>query len=447
MDLLKDRLGPIFRRYLLASFGGALISCIYNAVDVICVGQYEGPDGAAALACITPIWTIFFSLGLLFGIGGSVRMGLCRGEGRKADGDGYFTAALLLGLVASLVLTTAALVWRVPLLRFFGAEGAVLDCVAAYSAWNFPAIPIFLMQQLLLPFLRNDGAPLRCTAAVLGGGCLNIVLDLTFVFGLDLGAYGAGMATTIGQLLGLGIVLSYFLSPRCTLRLGRPRPFLSLAGRSVTAGVTPFLMELSSGISVFLFNRQIMRYGSSLELAVFGAVTGCALVFQGLFCGVGQTLQPIVSVNHGAGRHDRVRRTFVLALRATAVMGLVFLLLAELLPGALLRLYMDVTPAVLRVGPGILRVYALSFPLMGLNLVSGYYLQSMLRSGASLAVSLARGVVLTGPLLLLLPALWGADALWWTMPLAELGTLALAALLLRRGGKNSGEPLSFSPPL
>ena len=426
MNLLTSDIKKVYRKYMFSAFGSAIITSIYSMVDIICVGQYEGKVGAAALACITPMWSIFISMGMLFGIGGAVRMSFCRGEGRKKEGDRYFTAALVSALALSAMVCVGTLLFGEEILRLFGADDTLLPCAMAYTQWVFPVMPCFMVAQVLSAFIRNDGAPMLCTGAILTGGILNMILDVLLVFGFDMGASGAGLATAIGQIVATLILCSYFLQKRCGLRLMRVRGFFRLAFEALQAGFAPFVLDISYGIAVALFNNQIMRYGSDVELAVYGTVSSIALMFQCLFYGVGQALQPIASVNYGAGEHERVRQVFRLAMGSAGGMGGLFFLGSELVPGPMLRLYMDVDESVMAVGPGIIRAYAVSFLLMGVNIVASYYLQSILQSGKSVLLSLSRGFVCCALFLYALPLVFDLGGIWWTMPLTELCTFVLA---------------------
>lgn len=432
MNLLTDNIEHVFRRYMVTAFGSALITSIYSLVDMVCVGQFEGPAGSAALSCIAPIWSIFVSLGMLLGIGGSVRMSFCRGEGRKTDGDRYFTVSVLVSLFLSAVITAPALRFEEEIIRLFGADDSLIGVAMAYTHWLLPAIPIFLIGQVLIAFIRNDGAPGVSTAAILTGGLINIVLDVWFVFGLEMGAGGAGLATVLGQTVAFLILCSYFFRRRCALRLVHPIRFFRSALESIQAGFSPFLVDISYGISVAMFNNQIMRYGSAVELAVYGAAANIAITFQSLFYGVGQALQPIASINFGAKQLSRVQQVFRLAVRTAVCMSLLFFAVAELIPDVLLRIYMDVDASVLSVGPAIVRRHAAAFLLTGTNVVLSYYLQSVLQNGKSLLLSLSRGFLFCALFLYALPAIFGLDAIWWTMPLTEACTLLLAWFLLRK---------------
>ena len=161
MDLLKGNVRQIYFRYLGAAFGSALISSIYGLVDSAMVGQYQGPEGTAALAIVAPVWNIIYSLGLLTGIGGSVLLSAARGAGRQKEGNEYFTAALAGTVFFAAVSWLAIAFFDAPLLRLFGARDALLPLAQQYLLPVKFVVPLFLFNQMLAAFLRNDGAPRR----------------------------------------------------------------------------------------------------------------------------------------------------------------------------------------------------------------------------------------------------------------------------------------------
>ena len=192
MALLKGNVRQIYFRYLGAAFGSALISSIYGLVDSAMVGQYQGPEGTAALAIVAPVWNIIYSLGLLTGIGGSVLLSAARGAGRQKEGDEYFTAALAGTVFFAAVSWLAIAFFDAPLLRLFGARDALLPLAQQYLLPVKFVVPLFLFNQMLAAFLRNDGAPGLATAAVLAA---SVVSGLT---GLELdGWMGLGVALFI----------------------------------------------------------------------------------------------------------------------------------------------------------------------------------------------------------------------------------------------------------
>lgn len=434
MDLLRGNIKTIYFKYLAAAFGSALISSIYSLVDMAVVGQYQGPAGTAALAVVAPIWNIIYSLGLLAGIGGSVLFSNLRGRADKngADENEYFTASLLLAVLFAVGSWLAVFFLDRPMLLLFGADQALLPLAQAYLQPIKFAVPLFVFNQMLSSFLRNDNHPGLATAAVLCGGVFNIIGDYLFVFTFDMGIYGAGLATALGALINFIVMISHFFTKKNTLRLVRPKALFAKSREITVTGFSTFFIDIAMGILTMLFNRQIMRYAGTDALAVYGIIVNVSTIVQCCGYSVGQAAQPLLSINFGANNGDRIKQTLKYALQATAFFSIVWTALTLLLPKAFVYIFMAPTSGVLAIAPRIMRSYGISFLLLPLNVFSTYYFQSLIRPGASMLVSMLRGMIISGGLIYLLPAVAGADALWFTMPITELIVAGLVVWLMRK---------------
>lgn len=430
MDLLKGNVRTIFFKYLSAAFGSALISSVYGLVDMAVVGQYQGPDGTAALAVVAPVWNIIYSLGLLTGIGGSVLFSAARGSGKKRLEQAYFTAAVIATVILAAVTWLVVVVFDRQLLMLFGAEETLLPLSRQYL---FPvkfAVPLFLFNQMLAAFLRNDGAPGLATAAVLSGGLFNVAGDCFLVFGLDMGIMGAGLATAAGAFITFTVMLTHFFSGKNTLRLTAPENLPVCLKQIAVTGFSTFFLDIAMGILTMLFNRQIVRYSGTDALAVYGVIVNISTIVQCCAYSVGQAAQPVISVNFGAGKKQRVGEVLKYALYACAFFGVAWTALILAFPNGFIRIFMAPTEAVCRIAPFILRAYGVSFLLLPLNVFSTYYFQSLMKPGISFAVSVTRGLVLSGLLICLLPLIWGGNAVWFAMPVTEALVAVGVAVLI-----------------
>lgn len=440
MDFLTSKIKPMYFKYLTAAFGSALISSIYGVVDMAMVGQYQGPSGTAALAVVSPIWNIIYSLGLLMGIGGSVLFSTLRGESeqnRKKSNE-YFTAALI-GVVILAVLTWAAVIFfDNELLKLFGAEETLLPLAKQYL---FPVkfvVPSFLFTQLMAAFLRNDGNPGLATKAVLFGGIFNVFGDYVFVFILDMGIMGAGLATAMGSVFSLLMMLTHFRSKKNTIRLEKPEKLFSMLKSISVTGFSTFFIDVAMGILTMLFNRQILKYLGTDALSVYGIIINISTFVQCCAYSIGQAAQPMISTNYGAGKGDRISQILKYALGTAAVFGLIWTALAEFAPNLFVRIFMTPTEEILAIAPNIIRSYGISFLLLPFNIFSTYYFQALMKPTASFLVSVGRGAVISGILIYLLPAALGANAVWFAMPVTELiVAIAVAAAMIRYSKKLS----------
>ncbi len=424
--LLTGNIKPLYLKYLSTAFGSALISSIYGVVDMAMVGQYQGPDGTAALAVVAPVWNIIYSLGLLMGIGGSVIFSLKRGNsnGKEGNENEYFTSSLIGSVVLAVVATAAIFLFEDPILTFFGADKNLLGHAKDYLRPIKVVFPLFLFNQTLAAYLRNDNAPGLATISVLSGGIFNIFGDYVLVFPCNLGMYGAGLATAIGSAISFVIMLTHFFKKKNTLRLKRPQRLMHQLGRITVTGFSTFFIDIAMGILTILFNKQIMKYLGSDALSIYGPVINVSTFVQCCAYSVGQASQPIISTNYGAGNGKRIRETLKYSLITTTLFGLFWTSLSLAVPNLYIMIFMSPTDEILKLAPGIIRVYALSFLLLPYNIYSTYYFQAIIKPKTAFTVSVMRGLVISGALILALPLMFAPSTLWWSMPITE----ALVAL-------------------
>ncbi|MDO4266524.1 MAG: MATE family efflux transporter [Eubacteriales bacterium] len=434
MNLLTGKIRPMYLKYLSAAFGSAMITSVYSIVDMAMVGQYQGPDGTAALAVVAPIWNIIYSLGLLMGIGGSVIFSMMRGAAGKNDGEEqeYFTAAVIGSVVLAAAAWSAILFYERPILLFFGADMNLLSLAQDYLRPVKAVLPFFLFNQMLAAFLRNDGDPELATAGVLAGGLFNVVGDYLFVFTFDMGIYGAGLATAIGSAISFFVMLSHFWSRKNTLKLRRPARLFHCVKRITVTGFPTFFIDVAMGILTVLFNRQIMKYLGTDALAIYGPIINVSTIVQCCAYSVGQASQPMISINFGAGQGERIREILRYALWTVAVFSLFWTALSLISPNLYIRIFMNPTEAILEMAPAIIRSYGISFLLLPLNVFSTYYFQALMKPKAAFIVSVARGCIISGVLIMVLPVLAGANAIWFAMPFTELLVAVYAGYMIKR---------------
>ena len=324
------------------------------------------------------------------------------------------------------------LVFQKPLLLFFGADEALLQLASRYLLSVQFAVPVFVFTQIVAAFLRNDSNPGLATRAVIAGGIFNVAGDYICIFTLDMGIMGAGLATTIGAVISLGIMLLHFRSPANTLRFHVFRQLLSYWRSIFAAGFSAFFMDVAMGILSVLFNRQIMRYLGTDALAVYGVIINISTFVQCCAYGVGQASQTILSQNYGAHCFDRIKKLLRYNIITTSVISLVWVVLAMAFPNGFIRLFMAPTPSVLEAAPFMIRCYAFSFVLLPLNVYATYYFQSVLQPATSFVISVLRGCLLSGLLILVLPLLWEGPALWFAMPVTEVVTALVVVWAMKK---------------
>ncbi|TDW25502.1 putative MATE family efflux protein [Breznakia blatticola] len=438
MSLLQGNIKRTYTKYLAAAFGGAMITSIYSLVDMAMVGNYQGPEGTAALAVVAPIWNVIYSLGLLMGVGGSVMFSTMMGQKEKDThrANTYFSVALIGSIVFALLAWAALLLYEKQILVLFGADPNLLELASAYVLPVKIVLPVFLFNQMLAAFLRNDNHPGLATAGVLAGGLFNVVGDYVFVFTLDMGIFGAGLATAIGALITFIVMLTHFWSKKNTLRIVKVDTFFTTCKEIVITGFPTFFIDIAMGILTILFNRQIMKYLDSDALAIYGPVINVSTIVQCCAYSVGQAAQPIISINYGAKKYGRIKETLKYALYTVSIFALFWTVFSMVWPNAYIYIFMKPTDSILAAAPAIIRRYSLSFILLPLNIFSTYYFQAILKPKAAFLVSVLRGCLISGALILLLPVVVNVNALWFAMPITELFVALLALYYIVRYTKD-----------
>lgn len=428
MDLLKDNVRKLYVKFLFPSIFSALVTTIYSFVDTIAIGQGVGPEGAAASAIIYPIFGVATLFGVLCGIGGSVRLGKARGEEEEEKANAYYTASLILVVLLTVIVWPLTAVFKTQIFTIFGANEALMPLVLEYADWIIWTFPAFILSAYFTCMVRCDGAPNVVMGAVVAGGVFNVFGDWFLVFPMDMGMAGAAIATVGGTIIQLVVLCGFLCSKKSHLKIVKPWKPAKAFWKSTTAGFSASVLEFAFIVLTCILNNQIMRYGGEVALAVFGVVLTCSGMFQHIFTGVGQAIQPIVTTNYGAGQIKRIVYLRCISEWTVIGMGVCFMLLGVLFPTQITRFFVEATPEVLEAAPTIMRIYFISFLFMGINIWATFYFQSIMRTRTSTVLTALRGIVVSAVLLYLLPLWLGINGVWWAMVFTE-GIVTVITLL------------------
>ncbi|MEG2305333.1 MAG: MATE family efflux transporter [Lachnospiraceae bacterium] len=438
MQIKSLTTAPIFKlffRYLIPSICGTMVTSIYVLADTIVIGKGLGIDAMAALNIILPIFNLFFGTGLLFGVGGSVLMSICRGRGDYEAGNTYFTISLLLNSIALLFWMILGVTHIEEIVRFLGATDVTMPYIMSYIPYVIWGMGVFFFSSFLQTFIRNDGAPKLAMIAVITGGILNVILDCLFVFTFHMGMAGASIASVIGAFVTVCILCTHFFSKHNGLHLCL-KGFRILHIRYIFGnGLTSFLTEMSYGIVMFIFNLQLIRYVGDIGVSVFGIITNTVIVVNCLCNGINQAAQPIISTNFGAGLYSRTHQVQSLGLKTAAIICSVPTLIGLFFPKLFVSIFLNPNEQILALAPTAIRIMFLAFVGIGLNMFIISYFQSTIQSMYSLGLCLLRSCILSVILVYLLPMFFGVNGIWIASPLAEILSLSMGLYLLKKTTK------------
>lgn len=432
-DLLNDDIKKVFLKYLMPSVGGMLGISLYVLGDTLLVGRGLGSSGLAALNISIPILNIFSGLGLLLGVGGATIVSILRGQGKDEDTNEVFTTSFIIALVMGLLITIFGLIYLEEFAIFLGAtKGKILNMSTEYLRLLIMGSIFFVINSFLIIFVRNDNAPKLVMIAMLTSSISNVILDYIFIFIFDLGMMGAGLATVLSPIISLFILSTHFIKRRNTIGFGKINFKVQSLRRIFLNGIPSFIIETMAGIVIFIFNIVILKIKGNIGVSAYSIVANLSLFCGAIFNGIGQAIQPIVSINYGAKKYDRVREVARLAIYSSLAIGILFFLIGLGFPRQLTNIFINERdPELISLSVTGIRLYFISFIFMGLNTVLVSYLQSMESSRASISISIGRGFVFVVLGIIILPILFGINGVWMTIPLAEIMTLIYAVSIYK----------------
>ena len=430
--MYQGKTRTLFLRYAIPQMLGLLFNSIYLIVDGVFIGHRLGTDAMAAAAVSVPLIEILIALSIAVAAGAGVLISGHLGRGERERAVQVFNLAFLCALGMGLAIGLLGNLLLDPLSALLGATAQIHRQAARYM-WHIVTFSPFLILSFLLSGLvRNDGRPKLAMFALAFGSISNIVLDYVFMYPLDMGIAGAALATALGPIFSVIILLPHFLLRRGSLHFARPRLSLRLAGRIFSLGFPSFIMEFTIGIVTFVYNAAIGAHGyGEVGLAAYLAMGYLMLIILTLFLGMAEGLQPVFSYFAGVDAYGRSR-----AMRQFATW--VFLAVGILCYG-LIVLFSPTFFSIFNPGDTVLidfmcqksLPYFCGFFLAGYNILMISFWQATGATGRALAVSLSRSLILPPILVSLLPLLFGREAIWLGHSISEILTAGAAVLLLR----------------
>ena len=422
-----------FSKYVSLSVLGMIAISCYILADTFFVARSLGTNGLAALNLAIPAYNFIHGTGLMLGMGGATRFSICksRGDGRLADI--MYTNTLYLAAVFSALFMAAGLFGAEFIASLLGADPAIFDMTATYLQVLLLFSPAFILNDIFLCFVRNDGNPQLAMLATVTGSLANIVLDYVFMFPLGMGIFGAVLATGMSPALGIAIMAVHWARPAKGFHLART----GLHGESIrlnlALGFPSLLAQLSSGIVMIIFNAIILRLEGNTGVAAYGVVANISLVVASIYTGISQGGQPLISREYGRGRRDSERLFLRLSLTSMAVISAAVYLVIFLFAGPIAEIFNSEGNAQLQeIAVSGLKLYFTSVVFMGYNTVISTYFTSVERAVPAHIVSLLRGLILIVPVAFLLSALWGMTGVWLAFPATEVLVAAVGLYFQRK---------------
>lgn len=430
-ELGTEKIGKLLVRYSVPSIIAMTASSIYHITDSIFIGHGVGALAISGLAITFPLMNLAAAFGSLVGAGAATLLSLRMGQKDYDSANTILGNALTLNVIIGLSFSILAYIFLDPILYFFGASEVTLPYARDFMEVILLGNVITHLYLGLNGMLRSSGRPKKSMFATIATVVINLILNPLFIFVFQWGIKGSAWATVISQTIMLIWQLRLFTNKNSFIYIQKQafRLKKQIVKDALSIGMSPFLMNAVSCLIVIVINQGLLRTGGDLAVGAYGIVNRIAYLFVMVVMGLNQGMQPIAGYNFGATLYKRVnevlKKTIILA---TAVTTFGFVIV-NLFPGAFASMFSN-DKELIDLAKNGLRIVFLSYPIIGFQMVTSNFFQSIGMVKKAIFMSLSRQLLFLLPCLLIFPNIWGIDGIWYSMPTADLISSIVAAILL-----------------
>lgn len=429
---MNDQLKSLYR-YIFPAVGGLFVTYLYNVVDGIFVGQGIGPAALGAVNIAVPFITFVVAAAAMFPMGGGTVVAIRIGRSDKQGANKAFMTSFILTLFFSLFLMLIGMVFAQQIVNLSGAsklsdemQQMATNYLFYYSAFSIP----MLLSNCLAVFVRNDGSPTLSFVGMCVGAVCNIFLDWLFIFPLNMGVVGAAIASGLGQIAALCVLLSHFIRRKCELRFQATALDYQLVGKICKRGVPEAVSQLTTPVTALCYNLMLASLIGDIDISTFSVLSFIFSLANALLSGVAQGLQPLWGNCYGKRDTEEMNYFLRYGLIINLVLAVLIYILLFYFAEFVIRIFNQDADLVTTAAKA-LPLFSLSFIPMALNLVFTALMFSSKRTIQANAIAISRGIIVKALAIFCMPILFSNQSIWLAPFAAEIFTLVLAVVLFK----------------
>ncbi|WP_082881291.1 MATE family efflux transporter [Lederbergia galactosidilytica] len=400
-------------------------------IDGLFVSHGVGEKGLAGVNIAVPIYSVILSVSLWIGMGGATLYSIALGQNNHVRAKKIFTHSIILAIATTGLIIAFCLMFEKRLAYVFGANDSIITYVDDYLHIILLFGLVFVLENILSIFIRNDGNPALAMTGLIVTSVVNIILNYLFIFIFHWGVKGAAYATVIGTFIGILALLTHFLTRKKQLGYSHTKLDISLLGNIFSIGFPSFIVEGSAAVMMVGFNVTFSHFVGEVGVVAYAVVNYMHTVFIMLFIGIGTALQPITSYHYGANLYSRMKQFIRMAIITGISLGAAVFMIGLIGRGWIISLFgIEISEVVDYTKMGISYFFA-GYLFLGINMVFVEYYQSIGKIRIATWITLCRSLFLFIPLLWVLPNFFGPDTIWLVFPLAEGFTVLFIYLALK----------------
>ena len=419
-----ESIGKLLMQYAVPAIIAMTASSLYNMVDSIFIGHGVGTMAISGLALTFPLMNLAAAFGSLVGVGASTLISVKLGQRDYDTAQRVLGNVFVLNMVLGVAFTIIVMLFLDPILYFFGGSDQTVGYARDYMQIILLGNAVTHLYLGLNAVLRSSGHPQKAMYATIATVVINTILDPVFIYGFGWGIRGAAVATIVAQVISLAWQFKLFSNKDELLHFQRKIVFDSLA-----IGMSPFLMNLAACFIVIIINQGLKKYGGDLAIGAFGIVNRLVFIVVMIVMGLNQGMQPIAGYNFGAKLYGRVNKVLRLTIIYATVVTTFGFLVGMLVPDLVVGIFTS-DAELTELSVTGLRITVMFFPIIGFQMVTSNFFQSIGMAGKAIFLSLTRQMLILLPCLLVLPQFFGVAGVWYSMPVSDLLASLIALVML-----------------
>lgn len=431
--LIENSSIKLFFKFAIPSILGMIMGSAAVFVDGFFVAHFISANAFTAINIVWPITALSFGIYVMLTIGSIALAGKCIGENNIRRANLIFTQTLIVVLTIATLPLIIAYIFRTNLLPLFGAHGEIYQLSLDYIEGVLFATFFWGIAYVLSQFVRLNGSPKFASLMFIISSIANMILDPIFIVVFKLGISGAAWATAISQMIAFIMGLLYFFKPNCKLKIIKVYGGWIYILKASFNGFSEFLSNLSSGLILWLFNITAYNISGNNGILVYSVANYAIMFFIMLAYSIGEALEPLVSVSYGAKNKNRMKDFLKISIFLISIISILISIVLLINPSSLVKMLLqDVDVKTFEEANFFVRASISTFIGVGINIIMSAYYTSVQKAGASAIVAALRSTILPIALVLTLPNIIGFIGLILVLPISEVATLIVSALLYKK---------------
>lgn len=419
-----------FLKYSVSSMFSMFVTSLYTIVDGIFVGKGIGDVGLAAVNMVLPITIMYFGIATMLAVGGGAMVSKSFGENNISRGQEIFRQTLKFTVIISIILSFLAFIFSNSVMYLIGARGEILDYSSQYLRFYSLFCSVNLIGIVLNSFVRNDYNPRLGMVSNIFGAMANIIFDYIFIFKFNLGIKGAALATGLGQIITILVLMNHFVFKKGNLRFGHSKFDLGILKNIIIIGMPSFFSEITFSVIIFFYNIALIFFVGSKALTAFSVINYINANIYMILLGMNFGVQPLISYNFGSKNEKNMIRFYNFSKKFGLILTLIYVVICIVWGKELINIFTN-DIEIISIAYFGLNISNFAFFVLGINLTTSVYYQAIEIPKYSNIICLFRSFIFLPISLFILAKIFGVMGIWMSLIVSESLSLLFINLMVR----------------